>query len=86
MIAQFEGQDIAVGFRVNPNTGKVHSLGDFKEDGFVAADLTADGRTVLGTSGGPARDDDRHNVVTMPYRGGKTTVLVRRAFDPDWSR
>jgi hypothetical protein len=24
--------------------------------------------------------------VTMPYRGGKTTVLVRRAFDPDWSR
>jgi hypothetical protein len=85
MIAQFEGQDIAVGFRVNPNTGKVHSLGDFGEDGFVAADLTADGRTVLGTSGG-ADPTVRHNVVTMPYRGGKTTVLVRRAFDPDWSK
>lgn len=85
MIAQFEGQDIAVGFRVNPETGKVHSLGDFGEDGFVAADLTADGRTVLGTSGG-ADPTVRHNVVTMPYRGGKTTVLVRKAFDPDWSR
>jgi WD40-like Beta Propeller Repeat len=85
LIAQFEGQDIAVGFRVNPDTGKVHSLGDFGEDGFVAADLTADGRTVLGTSGG-ADPTVRHNVVTMPYRGGKTRVLVRKAFDPDWSR
>jgi hypothetical protein len=84
MIAQFEGQDIAVGFRVNPSTGKVRSLGEFGEDGFVAADLTADGRTVLGTSGGIA--PGRHHVVTMPYRGGEETVLVRRAFDPDWSR
>jgi len=85
MIAQFTGQDIAIGFRVNPDTGKVHSLGKFGEHGFVAADLTADGRTVLGTSGG-ADPSVRHDVVTMPYGGGKTTVLVRRAFDPDWSR
>lgn len=85
LVAQFEGQDIAIGFRVNPKTGKVHSLGKFGEDGFVAADLTADGRTVLGTSGG-ADPSRRHNVVTMPYGGGKTTVLVRKAFDPDWSR
>jgi hypothetical protein len=85
MIAEFTGQDIAIGFRVNPSTGKVHSLGKFGEHGFVAADLTADGRTVLGTSGG-ADPSVRHHVVTMPYGGGKTTVLVRRAFDPDWSR
>ncbi|HET8755726.1 MAG TPA: hypothetical protein VFM58_06945 [Solirubrobacteraceae bacterium] len=85
MIAQYTGQDIALGFRVNANTGKVHALGEFGEDGFVAADLTADGRTVLGTSGG-ADPNNRHHVVTMPYRGGKTTVLVRNAFDPDWSR
>jgi hypothetical protein len=85
MIALFTGQDIAIGFRVNPATGKVHSLGDFKEDGFVAADLTTDGRTVLGTSGG-ADPSNRHHVVTMPYRGSKTTMLVRNAFDPDWSR
>jgi hypothetical protein len=85
MIAQFEGQDIAVGFRVNPDTGKVKALGKFGENGFVAADLTADGRTVLGMTGG-ADPNAKHNVVTMPYGGGKRTVLVRNASDADWSR
>jgi hypothetical protein len=85
MIAQFEGQDIAIGFRVNPKTGKAHTLGKFGESGLVAADLTADGRTVLGTTGG-ADPNNKHNVVTMPYGGGKQKVLVRNAFDPDWSR
>lgn len=85
MIAQFDGQDIALGFRVNVETGKAHTLGKFGESGLVAADLTADGRTVLGTTGG-ADPNNKHNVVTMPYAGGKQKVLVRNAFDPDWSR
>jgi hypothetical protein len=85
MIAQFEGQDITLGFRVNVETGKAHTLGKFGENGLVAADLTADGRTVLGTTGG-ADPNNKHNVVTMPYGGGKRNVLVRNAFDPDWSR
>jgi hypothetical protein len=85
LIAQFVGQDIEIGFRVNPESGKVHSLGDFSETGFVAADLSADGKTVLGHTGG-FDPSTKHNVVTMPYRGGKTKVLVRQASDPDWSR
>jgi hypothetical protein len=85
LIAQFVGQDLTIGFRVNPRNGKAHSLGKFSESGFVAADLSADGRTVLGHSGG-GDPNNRHNVVTMPYGGGKQTVLVRRASDPDWSR
>jgi hypothetical protein len=85
MIAQFIGQDLTIGFRVNPQNGKAHALGKFSETGFVAADLSADGRTILGHSGG-GDPNNRHNVVTMPYGGGKQTVLVRRASDPDWSR
>jgi hypothetical protein len=85
MIAEFVGQDIAIGFRVNPDTGKAHTLGKFAENGLVAADLTADGRTILGTTGG-ADPNNKHNVVTMPYAGGKRKLLVRNAFDPDWSR
>jgi hypothetical protein len=85
MIAEFQGQDISLGFRVNPETGKAHTLGKFGESGLVAADLTADGRRVLGTTGG-ADPNNKHNVVTMPYGGGKQKVLVRNAFDPDWSR
>jgi hypothetical protein len=55
------------------------------ETGFVASNLTADGRTVLGMTGGgdPAND---HDVVTLPYAGGKATVLVQNAAYPDWTR
>jgi Tol biopolymer transport system component len=84
LLAEFEGQDTSVGFAVNPKTGSVRALSRDSEHGFVAADLTADGRTVLGTTGGPD-PNNKHNVVTMPYKGGKPKVLVRQAFDPDWS-
>ena len=85
MVARLEGTDTSAGFTVNPATGKTHLLGKDLEHGFVAAALSANGRTVLGQTGGvdPGR---KHNVVTMPYRGGKATVLVRRATEPDWSR
>jgi Tol biopolymer transport system component len=84
LVAELEGQDTSAGFAVNPANGKVRLLGKGLENGFVAANLTADGRTVLGHTGGPA-PDRKHNVVTMPYRGGKPKVLVRHATDPDWS-
>jgi Tol biopolymer transport system component len=85
LIAEYEGQDLSVGFRVNPDSGSAHALGKFSESAFVAKNLTADGKTVLGITGG-ADPSRRHNVVTMPYRGGNKTILVRDAFDADWSR
>ena len=27
-----------------------------------------------------------HDVVTVPYAGGRPTILVRDAFSPDWTR
>jgi hypothetical protein len=50
----------------------------------VATALSGDGKTVLGQTGGPI-PTGKHHVATMPYRGGKRTVLVRNAFDPEWS-
>jgi Tol biopolymer transport system component len=84
LLAEMVGQDTSAGFAVNPMTGKARALTHDFENGFVAANLSADGATVLGHTGGPA-PDSRHNVVTMPYRGGKAKVLVRKAYDPDWS-
>jgi Tol biopolymer transport system component len=84
MLAEFVGQDTAVGFAVNPRTGKTRSLSRDSETGFVGFDLSADGRTVLGHTGGPD-PAARHDVVTVPYGGGKPTVLVRRAAFPDWT-
>jgi Tol biopolymer transport system component len=85
LLAEFVGQDTSVGFAVNPVTGRTRALSKNMETGFVASNLTADGRTVLGMTGGadPAND---HDVVTLPYAGGKPTVLVRNAAYPDWSR
>jgi Tol biopolymer transport system component len=84
LIAELQGTDTSAGFAVNPSSGKVRLLGKDLENGFVAASLTADGETVLGQTGGED-PNNRHNVVTMPYRGGKAKVLVHRATDPDWS-
>ena len=68
-------------FRVNLVTGKAKALDDDFENGLVGFDLSADGRTVLGHTGGPD-PTARHNVVTVPYGGGDRQ-LVRRGF-PDW--
>jgi hypothetical protein len=84
LLAQFVGQDTSVAFRVSPKTGKAKSLDTDFENGLVGFDLTADGRTVLGHTGGPD-PTARHDVVTIPYTGGQPRVLVRRAAFPDWS-
>jgi hypothetical protein len=84
LLAQFVGQDTAVAFRVNPTTGKTKALDTDFENGLVGFDLTADGRTVLGHTGGPDPSAP-HNVVTVPYTGGEPRVLVRRAAYPDWN-
>jgi hypothetical protein len=84
LLADFVGQDTEVGFRVNMENGKAKALDDDFENGFVGYNLSADGRTVLGHTGGPD-PTNRHSVVTMPYGGGEPEVLVRRAGFPDWS-
>ena len=85
MLAEFVGQDASVAFRVNPANGKAKALDADFENGLVGFDLTADGRTVLGHTGGPDPTAP-HNVVTIPYVGGEPEVLVRRAAFPDWNQ
>ena len=40
---------------------------------------------MLGSTGGFDPGPD-HNVAAVPYGGGKAKVLVKDAFEPDWSR
>ena len=73
-----EGVDVA--------TGKVHALSRVRavEFGLVAGGISRDGTRVIGATGG-FDPGGRHNVVTLPFAGGKPKVLVRNAFAPTWT-
>jgi len=85
LLAEFEGQDTSYAVAVNPKTGAQRPIDKPVENGFVGAALSGDGSTVLGSTGGfdPGAG---HDVATVPYAGGKVKVLVKNAFEPDWSR
>jgi Tol biopolymer transport system component len=84
LLAEFGGQDTSYAETVDPVAGKVRRVGR-SSDGIVGYDLSADGSTILGTTGG-YDPGDKHDVVTIPYTGGSPTVLARDAFSPDWTR
>jgi hypothetical protein len=85
LLAQFGGQDTSYAETVDPATGAHRPLLKAEETGLLATRLSADGTTVLGATGG-FDPDGRHDVVTVPYAGGKPTLLARNAFNPDWTR
>ncbi len=84
LLSEFEGQDISYAVKVNPKTGGQKPVSTAGEQGFVGTALSNDGKFVLGYTGGfdPGL---KHDVVRVPYRGGKGKVLAKDAFEPDWS-
>lgn len=85
LLAEFGGQDTSYAVRVNPKTGAQKPIGKAGEQGFVGTALSSDGKLVLGFEGG-FDPGNSHDVVTVPYAGGKPKLLVKNAFEPDWSR
>ena len=85
LLAEFGGEDTSFAVAVNPRSGAERTLSKAGEAGFIGTAISADGSTVLGEVGGFGAGPG-HNVVSIPYGGGKPTVLARNAFEPDWSR
>ena len=85
LLAEFEGQDTSYAVAVDPRSGTQRTLTEDPEQGFVGTALSSRGRTVLGFTGG-FEPGPGHDVVRIPYRGGKPKVLARSAFEPSWSR
>ena len=85
LLAQFNGQDTTYAVTVNPRTGAQRPLVEATEQGLVGASLSADGAAVLGASGG-FEPGPGHDVVSIPYGGGRQKILAKNAFEPDWSR
>jgi Tol biopolymer transport system component len=85
LLAEFEGQDTSYAVKVNPKTGAEKPVAKTAEQGFVGTALSRDGKFVLGYTGG-FDPGAKHDVMSVPYAGGKGKVLAKNAFLPDWSR
>jgi Tol biopolymer transport system component len=85
LLVEFQGQDTSYAVTVNPRTGAQRPVAEAGEQGFVGTDISADGKLVLGYTGG-FEPGPQHDVVAVPYGGGKPKVLAKGAFEPDWSR
>ncbi|HEX6388741.1 MAG TPA: hypothetical protein VFZ89_04835 [Solirubrobacteraceae bacterium] len=85
LLAQFGGQDTSYAVAVDPATGAERVLGPRGNSGLLASRLSKDGQLVLAASGG-YDELAKSDIVTIPWTGGPTTVLVRNADDPDWNR
>jgi Tol biopolymer transport system component len=85
LLTEFEGQDTSYAVKVNPKTGGEKPVAQAGEQGFVGTALSNDGKFVLGYTGGfdPGL---KHDVMSIPYTGGKGKVLAKNAFEPAWSR
>ena len=84
LLAQFGGQDTAFAQTVNPQTGRVRTVGS-QRDNIVGSALSRDGQLILATRGDLEGGTDA-DVVTIPYAGGRIHVLARKAFNADWNR
>lgn len=84
LLSQFGGQDTSYAVGVEVPSGRQHVIGKNAEYGLAGAQLTADGATVLGATGGPDAQSAQE-VVTMPWAGGRTTILARKAGLGSWS-
>jgi Tol biopolymer transport system component len=84
LLTEFEGQDISYAVKVNAQTGAQKPVSTAGEQGFVGTAISSDGTSVLGYTGGfdPGLE---HDVMSVPYAGGKGKVLAKNAFEPDWS-
>jgi hypothetical protein len=84
LLAEFEGQDTSYAVRVNPTTGAQKPVDKAEEQGFVGTAISNDGNSVLGYTGG-FDPGAKHDVMSVPYVGGKGKILAKNAFEPEWS-
>jgi Tol biopolymer transport system component len=84
LLTEFNGEDMSYPVAVDPVTGAQKALTKNHETGFQGAAISADGKTVLGTTGLGFGGNSHPKVVTVPFGGGKQKVLVKEAFEPSW--
>ncbi len=82
LLAEYGGQDTSEAWTVDVRSGRARDLTG-RVDGVIGTGLSPDGRTVLVQRG--FFDDPTHqSVATIPFGGGRATVVVAHGSDPSW--
>ncbi|HET7052688.1 MAG TPA: hypothetical protein VFI09_02075 [Solirubrobacterales bacterium] len=81
LLAQFEGQDLTYAVTVNAETGSQRPLVKATEQGAIGAAVSPDGKFVIAATGG-FEPGPAHDVVRIPWGGGRQKILARNAFEP----
>jgi hypothetical protein len=86
LLAQFVGQDTSEAWTVRVSSGRIHRL---TRKGarlpLQAAGLSGDGATVLVDEGGLDGPASEGRVATVPFAGGRTTLLAAQGSQASWN-
>ena len=85
LLARFSGQDTEEAWTLDLHGDHLHRLIVHGQPILPGA-ISRDGRTILGAAGDPLGPPSNQTVVTVPFGGGRATVLVRHAGSPSWTR
>ena len=85
LLARLVGEDTDSAYAVSMATGKATELLD-GADPVQAQAISRDGRTVLVDAGAFENPPNLGRLETMPFTGGKPTVLVRHSVSGSWTR
>lgn len=85
LAADYVGQDTDSGYTVNLVTHKVTQLRAGQQN-VTAWGISRDGKRVLVSVGGFQGPPSTGNVETMPFGGGKPTLLVAHGDNPSWNQ
>jgi WD40 repeat protein len=84
LLAQFGGQDTSEAWTVRVPSGSARRL-TVRGRSVQAAGLSSDGATVLVDEGGFDGPASEGRVATMPFAGGRSTVLVAHGSQASWN-
>jgi hypothetical protein len=84
LLAEFEGEDTSEAFAVNAENGRARPLHVGREE-VQGAGISSDGSTLLLDTGSFEQAPSHGRIVTVPWAGGRPTVLVAHGAQGSWN-
>ncbi|HEY5319099.1 MAG TPA: hypothetical protein VIJ20_14010 [Solirubrobacteraceae bacterium] len=84
LAAEFEGEDTSIGYSVSILTGHATQL-KVGSQSVSAWGISSNGRSVLISVGGFERPSDKAKIETIPFSGGRPTLLIAHGDFPSWN-